>query len=112
VGLGKEEPGTIRAGTLQHPTVVRIAALLLPQDCRLLDTSRHKAAIPGHSWLHSKFKASNLKGILQREGQRQGEGEENRQSRIRHSMLSSYETGNDDLLNLRQFNYYFFVCLF
>lgn len=68
VGLGKAQPVNIRPPTLQSPTLNRTGALLLPQDCRLIYTFRHKAAIQGHSWLHSKFKEP------QREGQRRGWG--------------------------------------
>lgn len=45
----------------QHNTMIKIGALLFPQNCELIYTSRHQAAIQGHPWLHGKFKASSLK---------------------------------------------------
>lgn len=41
--------------------MIKIGALLFPQNCELIYTFRHQAAIQGHSWLHSKFKANSLK---------------------------------------------------
>lgn len=41
--------------------MIKIGALLFPQNCELIYTVRHQAAIQGHPWLHSKFKAKSLK---------------------------------------------------